>query len=148
MSNLITQQDVDKLLTLEKHYRGSKGFTFPSLGGQLHIPLHSQDNREDFILDVNSSRVKLLKNSFQNRARKTIILARVDIDGAPHRNPDGEEIPCPHMHIYKSDYGDKWAVSLPPEKFGNPDDAWQVLNDFMQFCNITSRPPISRDLFT
>ena len=28
---------------------------------------------------------------------------------APHPNPHGTEIPCPHIHIYREDYDDKCA---------------------------------------
>jgi hypothetical protein len=31
---------------------------------------------------------------------------RLDLDGPPHRNPDDQEIPCPHLHIYRAGYGD------------------------------------------
>ncbi|MFW9280162.1 DUF6978 family protein [Glaesserella parasuis] len=26
-------------------------------------------------------------------------MVRLDIEGPPHRNPDGEEIICPHIHL-------------------------------------------------
>ena len=141
MDNL-TQAEADALLGLEKHYRGSKRFEFPDSGKRLHIPLHSHDGREEFMMDITSSRVRLRKNTFQNRARKTVILARVDIGGAPHRNPDGEEMPCPHLHIYKEGFGDKWAIPLPSDKFSEHDNPLQVLDDFMRFCNVATRPSI------
>ena len=99
MSLLLTQQEADALLSLEKHYIGSDRFSLPSLGGTLRIPLHSSDHREEFSLDITRGRIKLCKNTFQARARKVVILARIDISGPPHRNPDGEEISCPHLHI-------------------------------------------------
>ena len=76
MSLLLTQQEADALLSLEKHYIGSDRFSLPSLGGTLRIPLHSSDHREEFSLDITRGRIKLCKNTFQARARKVVILAR------------------------------------------------------------------------
>lgn len=48
--------------------------------------------RENFLLDIRRGKIDLLKATNQNRARQTIVLVRLDLGGAPHRNPDGEEI--------------------------------------------------------
>jgi hypothetical protein len=61
-------------------------------------------------------RIKLTKATFQNRARVAIVLYRLDIAGAPHRNLDGEKIPCPHLHFYREGYGAKWAIPAPLDK--------------------------------
>lgn len=76
-----------------------------------------------------------------------MILARLDIGGPPHRNPDGEEIACPHLHVYREGYGDKWAFPLP-DSFSNHEDAWKTLFEFMDFCNVSTRPTILQELFT
>jgi hypothetical protein len=142
----MTQQEVNALLALEKHYVGIERFRFPSLGGFLRIPLHSANKKEEFVLDITRGRIALKKNTFQTRARKTVVLARIDIGGAPHRNPDGEEIACPHFHLYREGFGDKWATVLP-DRFSNSSDIWQTLHDFMDYCNIITKPIINRDLF-
>ena len=147
MSNLLTQHEANTLLNMEKHYRGYNQFLFPTYGGSLHIPLCSGDNREEFILDIWRSKIELRKNTFQSRARKTIILVRIDIAGSLHRNPDGEEIQCPHIHLYKEGYHDKWAQALP-DNFSNPVDISQTLDEFMDYCVIITKPVISRELFT
>lgn len=46
MTILLTQQEADALLALEKHFLGNDRFAFPALGGALRIPLHSSDRRE------------------------------------------------------------------------------------------------------
>ncbi|MGB4781258.1 DUF6978 family protein [Candidatus Methylomirabilis sp.] len=146
MSLILTQHEADALLALEKHYQGEERFFFPGLGGAIRIPLHSADRREEFSLDVTRGRVVLEKNTFQNRARKAVILARLDLGGPPHRNPDGEEIPCPHLHLYREGYGDKWAMNSP-EEFVGVDDSWQLLAMFMDFCKVVTKPSIERELF-
>lgn len=146
MSVILKQQEADALLALEKYYFSEERHAFPGLGGALRVPLHSEDRREEFSLDVTRSRILLEKNTFQSRARKSVILARLDLGGAPHRNPDGEEIGCPHLHLYREGYGDKWAIPMPDElRVG--DDPVLLLDAFMEYCRIVEKPAIGRDLF-
>lgn len=147
MTMLLTQQEADALLALEKHFLGDERFDFPSLGGSLRIPLHSSDRREEFSLDITRGRILLEKNTFQTRARKAVILARLDLAGPPHRNPDGEEIDCPHLHLYREGYGDKWAAPLP-EAFAGIEDTVELMDAFMDYCRVVAKPIIERVLFT
>ena len=143
----LTQADADALLDMEKHKVDDTGYDYPGLGGSLRIPLSSPDKRENFVLDVTRSQINLAKGTYQNRARSVVILARLDFGGPPHRNPDDEEIPCPHLHLYREGYGDKWAVPVPRAQFPNIDDRWQTLVDFLAFVNVTVPPDIRRGLF-
>lgn len=146
MTILLTQQEAEALLVLEKYFLGNDRFEFPSLGGALRIPLHSTDRREEFSLDITRSRILLEKHTFQARARKAVILARLDLAGPPHRNPDGEEIGCPHLHLYREGYGDKWASPLP-EAFSGVTDAVELMEKFMDYCRVVGKPIIDRGLF-
>ncbi|MEW6039245.1 MAG: hypothetical protein AB1648_13495 [Pseudomonadota bacterium] len=146
MSLILTQQEADALLALEKHYFGADRFAFPGLGGSLRIPLHSTDRREEFSLDIWQGRIALTQHTFQTRARKAVILARLDLGGPPHRNPDGEEIGCPHLHLYHEGFGDKWAAPLP-DAFKGINDAIHLLDAFMDYCRVTGKPVIDRGLF-
>jgi len=116
-------------------------------GESLNIPLTSTDKRENFYLDVTRGRIKLTKATFQNRGRQAIILMRLDLDGPPHRNPDGEEIPCPHLHKYREGYGDKWASPAPAELFPMTLDLFATFEVFIRQCNITKLPVIQKGLF-
>ena len=145
---ILTQADADALLAMEKLKADDTAYPYPSTGGALRIPLQSADRRESFTLDITRNQIRLSKGTYQNRARGVAILARVDFGGAPHRNPDDQEIPCPHLHVYREGFADKWAMALPPERFTDPGDPWLLLLEFMQFVNITSPPDIRKDLFT
>ncbi len=112
------------------------------------MPLTSLDKRENFILDVTRAQIKLTKATYMNRARVAIILLRLDIDGPPHRNPDGEELPCPHLHIYREGFGDRWAVPAPVAGYTNTLDLFATFTEFMQHCNITELPRIRKGLFS
>jgi len=142
----LTQAEADLLLALEKQRKDEDEWDYPGLGGYLHIPLISTDKRENFFLDVERSSINLSKGKYQNRARQVVVLARIDFGGAPHRNPDDKEVPCPHLHLYREGYADKWAIPLPPEQFPSPTDPWQTLHDFMRYCNISLPPTIRRGL--
>ncbi len=117
-------------------------------GGGISIPLVSADRREQFVLDLRRGTIDLSKGTYQNRGRQVVVLVRLDFGGAPHRNPDGEEIGSPHLHLYREGYGDKWAVPAPGAHFANLDDPSRTLDDFMRYCNIVEPPVIRRGLFT
>lgn len=143
----LTQAEADTLLAMEKHRVDETRHIFPALGGSIQVPLRSANKRENFMLDVTRGRINLKKVTYQNRARTVVILARLDIDGPPHENPDGQEIPCPHLHKYREGYDDKWAEPAPVTAFSRTTDLWGSLEDFMAFCQITETPIIERDLF-
>ena len=142
----LTQSDADTLLRMEKVPASAGTFHFPDLGGRIEVPLVSRDEREQFSLDINRKRISLT-TGYQTRARKVVVLARLDF-AAPHRNPDGSEIGVPHLHLYREGFGDKWAVEVPAGILSNPDDAWQVLHDFMRYCGVAEQPNIVRGLFS
>jgi hypothetical protein len=144
----VTQEEAEHLMAMEKRATDEREWLFPGPGDRLEVPLTSLDRREHFLLDVTRSQIKLTKATYQNRARVAIILYRLDIDGAPHRNPDGSEIPCPHLHVYREGFGDKWAVTAPPAKFPDTADLVLTLEAFMRHCNIIEPPIIQKGLFS
>jgi len=144
---MLSQAEADLLLRMEKRRENDQRWQYPKFGGSLRIPLMSVDEKESFMLDIGCGKINLEKGKLQNRARSVIILARLDYGGAPHRNPDGEEIGSTHLHLYREGYGDKWAHSVDPAIFTNTSDAMKTLNEFMQFCNISVLPMIDGRLF-
>ena len=87
--------------------------------------------------------IVLVKGTYQTRARHSVVLARLDFGSAPHRNPNGEEIGSPHLHIYREGFDDKWAILVPQDSFHDLEDPWRMLDDFFHFYNIVD-PPISQ----
>jgi hypothetical protein len=147
MSIELTQIEADELIAMPKQPTDQNVVQFPSVGERLLIPLISVDRTEDFLLDVTRSRIDLAKITYQNRGRVVVVLMRLDLNGAPHRNPDGVQMPCPHLHIYREGFGDKWAFPLPAGKFANLGDMPQTLSDFMGECNVTAQPAVQTGLF-
>lgn len=144
---MLPQQEADALLVLGKYDFSNDEYKFPYLGGSLRLSLQSMDKKETFNLDVTRGYIALEKITFQTRARKAVVLVRLDIDGPPHRNPDGEEISCPHIHLYREGYGDKWAYPLPDELKCVLYNPYNLLDKFMDYCHIIGKPIIQRELF-
>lgn len=144
----LTQAEADALIAMEKYRVTDERSDFPMGGQSVVLPLRSADRREHFLLDLSRGRIDLLKVKMQSRGRQVVVLVRLDLGGAPHRNPDDQEIASPHLHIYREGYGDKWAVRVPKEHFRNVADIWTALEDFLRFCNVTQPPHIERGLFT
>ena len=144
----LSQAEADKLMAMEKRAADDNDWLFPAPGERIAIPLTSFDKRENFMLDVTRAQIKLTKATYQNRARVTAILLRLDLDGPPHTNPDGAQVSCPHLHIYREGFGDKWAVPAPTDRYTNTLDLFSAFDAFMQHCNITERPRIHKGLFS
>lgn len=144
----LTQAEADALIAMEKHRVTNDRHGFPMQGESLTVPLQSPDKREHFLLDLSRGRIDLLKVKMQNRGRQVVVLVRLDLGGAPHRNPDDTEVPAPHLHVYREGYGDKWATPVPEELFRNTRDLRVTLEDFLRFCNVTQPPHIDPGLFT
>lgn len=137
----LTQTEADSLIAMPKYREDNNRYPYPALGGSVSIPLTSLDKREKFLLDISHGQINLLKGKYQNRARECCILVRLDFGGSSHRNPDGIEIPCPHLHVYREGFGDKRAIPIPEDKFTATNDIWRTFQDFMSYCNIVL-PPI------
>ncbi len=142
----LTQPEANALIAMEKHRADDKAYEIFAAAHSATIPLHSADKREHFLLDVGRGTINLAKIKMQNRARRVVVLVRLDLAGPPHRNPNDEEIACPHLHIYREGFADKWAVEIPGDKFGHIGDLSATLDDFMAYCNITRPPLIARGL--
>ena len=143
----LTQAEADDLIKAPKVKVDDSPWMYSGQGDSLRIPLTSEDRRENFMLDISRGRIEVIRGKYQMRGHHIIILVRLDFGGALHRNPDGLEIPCPHLHLYREGYGDKWAYQVPSDSFSNLTDLWQTLNDFMRYCNIVDPPNIQQGLF-
>jgi hypothetical protein len=143
---MLTQSDADYLLNLVK-VLSEKRIAIPDPGDFIELNATSLVDNEKFLIDVNrKGRINVKKCTLQTRYQKSIILLRLDIEGSPHRNPDGEVINCPHLHIYREGYSDSWAFPLPSKIVTNTNDLAQVLIDFLLYNNVSNIPPVFHQL--
>ena len=92
----LTQKEADRLLQLKKRQSDSKMYQFPARGKKCQVPLTANEGtgEEHFSLDIyQGRRLGIKKMTYQTRGRKIVPLARVDFNGAKHRNPVGQKFP-------------------------------------------------------
>ncbi len=142
---MLTQVEADALIAMRK--------TFAEMGAIYLVPgvdssreLVGDDEQERFLLDVWRGTFRLSKLRFQERARKVIVLIRLDVDGSPHTNPDGARLGGTHLHRYREGYEAKWATPIDRVIFTNPKNPVQTLEEFCRYCSIAAVPPIQDGL--
>jgi hypothetical protein len=136
---MLTQAEADSLIAMAKTFVNRVTIKLPPGTDETH-ELVGDDGREQFLLDLWRGTIRISKLKFQNRARKVIVLARLDLNGAPHTNPDGQRLGGTHLHVYREGYEDRWAFPLDRTQFTNPADFRQAFDDFCRFCNIRDVP--------
>lgn len=136
---MLTQNEADDLIKVLKIFQKQHRYIqIPNSKQSLQLDLQSTESQHDkFIIDVNrKGQYNLKKCTFQTRYKKTTQLLRIDIEGPAHQNPDGNDVPCPHIHIYKEGYQLKWAYPINQHIQTDTSDLVQVLIDFLQYNNV------------
>jgi len=134
----MSQIRFDELMKLRKHFL-DEDIRWPSPGEKISFGLLDQSNHEKFFLDVDrNGTIELRKTKLQNRHSYSI-LVRLEVEGPPHINPDGEKIGRNHIHIYREGYGDRWAFELNSfqgANFGLCRCFDDYASEFCNYCNI------------
>jgi len=98
---MLTQAEAGQFMQMAKPFvRPPATVTIPP-GADDTYELADPNDREKFFLDVWRGTLRLAKLKFQNRVRIALVLVRLDVEGAPHTNPDGGQLPGPHLHLFK-----------------------------------------------
>jgi len=137
---MLTQTEADALIGMRKTFVASSTISIPPGADHTH-ELVNNDNRERFLLDLWRGTIRLSKLKFQMRGRKVIVLVRLDVDGAPHTNPDGMILGRTHLHLYREGFEDRWAFPLDSSQFPDPTSMSRTFQDFCKYCNIAPIPP-------
>ena len=153
----LTQAEADHLLSMPKTFEDRiTTIDFPRVQAfQETYTLIGENVHEQFLLDLERGNIKRARLKFQTRARKIFTIARIDIDGRPHRNPPdsphrpNERFTGTHIHLYRVQFGDRIAF-LPEdlEEFSTPtdDDAVSWLAAFLRYCNVDPIVPIQEGI--
>lgn len=153
----LSQIEADLLLKMPKSFEsGLTVLKFPHVQSfTSEYALKGVGQREQFILDLERGNLKKARLKYQTRARKIHILARIDIEGRPHRNPidaphrPKERLTDTHIHLYRENFADRIAF-LPTDlpTFTIPADgntvSWLVA--FLRFCNVQVIPQIQEEI--
>lgn len=153
----LSQIEADLLLKMPKEFENTvSSVNFPKVQAfATEYSLQGIGFREQFILDLERGNLKRARLKFQTRAHKIVILARLDIDGRPHRNPPdaphrpNERFTGTHLHLYHEAFGDKVAYQPPdlpafPVPADENDVSWLVA--FLRFCNVVKIPQIQEEI--
>lgn len=141
---MLTNEEFERLLSENKVFEDQSSICIPGKGGKIKRELKSRFTDNKFILNIERGRIDLSKVKYQTRhIEKNCVLLRIDTKGPRHQNPDGEFIECPHIHIYKDGWGDKWAKPLDPNIFKNTTNLDELLRDLLLFFNVNNIPNIS-----
>ena len=144
---LLRQAEANKLLNMDKVLTDpTNGILQERAGVTLSLSLRSTNRREDFVVNYRRHSINLAKRNHHLRARTTVGITRLDLDGPPHRNPDGKEIGPRHLHLYQEGAALKWAYEVPEDKFSNLDDFSITLKEFFIYVNVIDPPNIQSAL--
>lgn len=139
---MLTQAEAEWFMAMAKYFvRAPASISIPP-GTDETYELAAVQDRERFLLDVWRGTLRLTKLKFQNRVRIVDVLVRLDVDGAPHTNPDGQFLPGTHLHLFKEGYDDRWAYPVDSKAFPLLSDPGTTFQDFCAFCKIESPPPV------
>jgi hypothetical protein len=148
----ISQAEADALLALPKVFKGDEPLEFSmTTPMDYERVLLSNDRREEFILTIERGNRKRARLKYQTRARKIVVLARLDLDGPAHRNPPesphrpNERLLCPHLHLYHEGFEDRIAYlisDVPDFIVTNSGNGLVWLEDFLKFCHVDGVPAI------
>lgn len=138
---MLTHDEVERIYALIKILKEDT-LEFPDIGDKKQYSADSSSSFDSFVLNVSrGSSIKPKKCTYQIRTTQNDILFRIDIDGPAHPNPNGEDVPCPHLHIYKyngTPYIENWAIPLHDEIPTNTNDLIQVFEDFLKYNKVKS----------
>ena len=134
---MLTQTEADQFIQMTKHFVPAPASVTIPPGTDDTYELSSLDDRESFLLDVWRGTLRLTKLKFQNRVRTAIVLVRLDVDGAPHTNPDGQRLSGTHLHLFREGYDDRWAYPVDRNTFTLLSDPGTTFQESVSYTHLT-----------
>lgn len=152
----LTQAEADGLLQMPKVFVDQDPIEF-SLNEPMDYDrlIRSTDRREEFLLTIERGRRRRIRLKYQTRARRVIVLARLELNGPRRKNPPespykpGEWISETHLHLYREGFEDRIAYELgdaPGWTDPGSTDGIPALERFMRYCGVAQWPPIQTSL--
>ena len=152
----LAQAEADRLLKMAKIFVDQAPLEFSETLPMNYVrELRSTDRREEFLLNFERGDKNRIRLKYQTRARRVIVLARLELNGPRHKNPPeapykpGEWIGGTHLHLYQEGFEDRVAFELadaPDWKDGKEVKDILVFEKFMRFCGIAQWPLIQKTI--
>jgi hypothetical protein len=148
----LNQSEADALLRMPKEFVDGDPLEFPnSQPARYERELRSLDRREQFLFDFERGNRTRARLKYQTRARKVLVLARLDLGAPAHRNPPdapykpGARLACPHFHRYLENFEDRVALDLADVvglALRDLSNGVFCLEDFLRYCAVLAIPNI------
>jgi hypothetical protein len=152
----LTQAEADALLRMPKAFVDANPLDFSRTQPlSYERSLISVDRREQFLFDFERGSRNRARLRYQTRARKIVILARLDLGGPTHKNPPsspyrpGERLVCPHFHRYVQGFEDRIAYAAADVQgldLRDPANGLFCLEDFQRYCAVGTPPGIQQTI--
>jgi len=97
----LTQAEADALIAMPKVRADATTYTYPVLVRGDHFAIDIADKPRKTPLGHQPQRIDLLKGTYAKPARHVIVLVRLDFRWLPASIPMEQEVPCPHLHVYR-----------------------------------------------
>lgn len=147
-----TQVEADSLLKMSKEFVDAEPLEFSQTQPMKYDRLlQSLDRREQFFLTVERGRRKRIRLKYQTRARKVIVLARLELNGPAHWNPPespyrpNERLDGTHVHLYRENFENRIAYAIADVSglvVRDLNNGVMCLEDFLRFCGVNKWPSI------
>lgn len=138
----LTQEEADNLISMAKIPLDPDIPLEFFPGMDEEIDFRGEHNEKELFRVIVSRYEKNTRHcKYELLARHRVVLLRFEIEGSPHRNPDGVQVPCPHLHRYRAGFDDRCAEPIK-DRFGNTKDLVDCLIGFLRYCQAVQWPPI------
>ena len=115
---MLTNNEFEKIIHFPKQFLESSEIILPFNERYPGKNIRSLNGDDLFILNITRGNKELDKISYQIRQNSNNnILLRIETKGPRHRNPNGDYISGPHIHIYIENFEDDWAIPLDNTNF-------------------------------
>ncbi len=109
-------------------------------GASQTFDLKAEAVRDKIVFDLRFSDQEDFMFQLRLPDRGESMLARLDIVGQPHRNPGGEWVQTPHLHLYHQRYESGIAHPIDPYEFRDIRDFQKSYADFCSRFHIVRSP--------
>ena len=138
--SMLSQDEADKLINLLKHSLADV-VAFPKAAHKTTFDVKSNDTKDLFTVDIYRSKIRSNKINFGARVKiNGDVLLELHLNpSATHINPDGTRISGNHWHIYKENYGRRYA--FPADDITSDDFVENTIR-FLEKFNVVDKPNV------
>lgn len=138
--SMLSQDEANRLINLLKQSL-SDAIAFPKAAQKTSFDVKSRDTKDLFTIEIYRGRIRSDKINFEARVKiNGVMLLELHLNpGSIHINPDGTRITGNHWHVYKENYGRKFAY---PASDITSDDFVENTITFLERFKVVDKPNV------